>query len=89
MGGFRNGQNNKPQRKMRPTQATYKQPASATEIDAYLEKENSCDTVTISRAGNGVERGWILWDKPAWCWTESELRLSLHFWLWKKLNSII
>lgn len=39
MGGFRNGQDNKPQRKMRPAQAAYKQPASATEIDAYMEKK--------------------------------------------------
>lgn len=54
MGGFRNAQNNKPQRKMWPTQATYKQPASATEIDAYMGKENSCDTVTIIRVGNAV-----------------------------------
>lgn len=43
MGGFRNAQHNKPQRKMWPTQTTYKQPASATEIDAYMGKENSCD----------------------------------------------
>ncbi len=54
MGGFRNTQNNKPQRKMWPTLATYKQPASATEIDAYMGKENSCDTVTIIRARNVV-----------------------------------
>lgn len=53
MGGFRNALNNKPQRKMRPTLATYKQPAFATEIDAYMGKENSSDTVTINGAGNG------------------------------------
>lgn len=67
MGGFRNAQNNKPQRKMRPTQATYKQAASATEIAAYMGKENSCDTLTISRAENCVKCGWIHSYKPA-CW---------------------
>lgn len=64
MGGFRNVQNNKPQRKMWPKQATYKQPASATEIDAYMGKENSCDTITIIRAGNVVKSGSILSYKP-------------------------
>lgn len=42
---------------MWPKQATYKQPASATEIDAYMGKENSCDTITIIRAGNVVKSG--------------------------------
>lgn len=57
MGGFKNAQNNKPQRKMWPTQATQKQSASATEIDAYNVKENSCDTVTIIKVGNAVKSG--------------------------------
>lgn len=66
MGGFRNAQNNKPQRKMWPTQATYKQPASATEIDAYMGKEYSSDTIAASRAGSGVKSGWIFSYKPTW-----------------------
>lgn len=57
MGGFRNAQINKPQRKMWPTKATYKQHACATKIDAYMGKENSCDTVEIIRSGNVVKSG--------------------------------
>lgn len=68
MGGFRNAQNNKLQRKMWATQATYKQPASATEIDAYMGKENSCDIFTIITAGNVVKSCRILSYKPASCW---------------------
>lgn len=52
MGAFRNALNNKPQRKMRPATATYKQPPSATKIDTYTGKENSCDTVAISITGS-------------------------------------
>lgn len=50
MGGFRNAQNNKLQRKMWAARTTYKQPASATEIDAYTGKEKSCKTFTVITA---------------------------------------
>lgn len=65
MGGFGNAQNNKLQRKMWATQATYKQPASATEIDAYMGEKNSCDTFTIITVGNVVKSCRILSYKPA------------------------
>lgn len=39
MGGFRNAQNNKPQRKMWPAPAAYKSSVCAMKIDAYIVSE--------------------------------------------------